>query len=75
MKHGTLCKINGVWMVEYDKLVHTPLGNHDYKVTRETVTVPTSEQHNLWLIIHGVEGAEFEIELVQDKAVLLKKVN
>jgi len=55
MQEGTLHKTDSGWIVKYDQIVYTPMGNHDYKVTRRNAELPTHPNHHLWLKIFGEE--------------------
>lgn len=56
MQEGTLHKTEAGWVVKYDQVVYTPVGNNDYKVTRQEATIPTHKQHTMWLKMFGEEG-------------------
>lgn len=56
MQEGTLHKTETGWIVSYDQIIYTPVGNHDYKVSRQGATLPTHPYHHLWLKIFGEEG-------------------
>ena len=66
MQDGTLHKTENGWVVAYDQIAYTPVGDHDYKVTRKGTTLPTHPDHNLWLKVFGEEGAPvcFEVDTI-----------
>lgn len=68
MTQGQLRKTETGWVVEYDQIVYTPIGDHDYKVTRRGATIPTHPTHTLWLKMFGKDGmgVEFEVNTIAE---------
>ena len=66
MQDGTLHKTEAGWVVKYDQVIYTPVGNHDYKVTRQCTELPIHPEHFMWLKIFGEEGLPvcFEVETI-----------
>lgn len=66
MQEGTLHKTEAGWVVKYDQVIYTPVGNHDYKVTRKSAHISIHPEHTMWLKMFAEENLPvcFEIETV-----------
>ena len=66
MIDGTLHKTEKWWRVKHTKMVHTPIGAHDYKVTLEDAYMDVHPEHFMWLKMFGEEGLKvcFEVETI-----------
>jgi hypothetical protein len=62
MTTGQFHNLNGEWVVKYDKVVHTPIGNHDYKVTLQEDHIKIHPEHKLWVMIFAQEGKQVQFE-------------
>lgn len=66
MIEGVLCKTQKGWVVKHNRMVHTPVGNHDYKVTLEDSYIDTHPDHHMWLKMFGEQDMQvcFEVETI-----------
>jgi hypothetical protein len=66
MIDGILNKSEDTWIVKHNKLVHTLVGNHDYRVTLEDSYLDVHPEHIMWLKVFGKEGLKvcFEVETI-----------
>lgn len=58
MKEGKLEKTEIGWVVHYDEVTYTPIGNQDFKVTRKSMTLPTHPDHTLWVKMWGEDDMD-----------------
>lgn len=63
MQQGQLHQKDGKWVVKYNHIVHTPMGNHDYKVTMQDLHLPIHPEHKLWVMVFAEEGREVDFEV------------
>ena len=68
MQQGQLHQKDGKWFVKHDRIVHTPVGTHDYKVHLQDNYLPIHPEHRLWIRMFAEEGREvnFKVETIAE---------
>lgn len=59
---GRFHNLNNEWILKYDRVVHTPIGNHDYMVKLQEDHIKIHPEHKLWVMIFAEEGKQVEFE-------------